>query len=68
VDFHLAVIFNETQLPETVHKKADSRARGADHLGQSFLADFWNDLLRRAFFAESRSSIRAKRFSLELKS
>ena len=34
-----AVVFNESQLPKLVHEEADSGARGADHLCQSFLTD-----------------------------
>jgi hypothetical protein len=34
VDLQSAVVMDETQLPELVHAKADSRPIGADHLGQ----------------------------------
>jgi hypothetical protein len=35
VDFEPAVVVNETQLPEPVHEKADSRTSSADHFGAS---------------------------------
>ena len=42
------VVFNEAHFAELVHKKADSGARGADHLRQRFLADLSNQRLRLA--------------------
>jgi hypothetical protein len=40
VDLQPAVVVNKTQFPEAVHEKANSRASGANHLGQRLLADF----------------------------
>jgi hypothetical protein len=38
VDLDLAVVvLDEAQLPEFVHEEIDSRARGADHLGQNLM-------------------------------
>ena len=50
VDFQSAVVFNQAQFPEFIHKQANPRASGADHICQGFLADFWNDRLGLAFF------------------
>ena len=33
------VVMNEAQLAEPIHEEADAGARGADHLGERFLAD-----------------------------
>jgi hypothetical protein len=33
-----AVVINETELSETIHKEVHSRSRGADHFCQGFLA------------------------------
>ena len=41
VDLHLAVVVNETQLPEPVHEETDPRA-GADHFRQHLLTNFGN--------------------------
>src|SRR5690242_3037818 len=50
--FQRAIVLDKAQLPESVHEKTYSGARGADNLGQSLLADFWNYLLRFTGFAE----------------
>ena len=42
MDLKSAVVFNETQLPEFVHKGVDPRTSCADHLCQRFLADIGN--------------------------
>ena len=49
-------------------KKIDAGPRGADHLGERFLADIRNDRLRLAVSPEwaINSRTRASRFSLEL--
>jgi len=41
-----SVVFDESQLAEAVHEEADSRSRGADHVGQSLLGDRRNQCLR----------------------
>lgn len=38
-----AVVIDEAQLPELIQKETDSWSRGADHIGQSLLADLRND-------------------------
>ena len=43
MDLQAAVVLNEAQFPEPVHEEANPRAGGADHLGQSFLADLGNN-------------------------
>ena len=53
VDVPLGV-FDEAQLPEFVHEKADSRARRANDLGQGLLADPMRNRLRPTFLAEIR--------------
>ena len=41
VDVHAAaVVFDEAQVPEPIHEKADSGAGCADHFGEGFLAHF----------------------------
>ena len=35
-------VVNEAQLPESVHKEADTRTSRPDHLSQRFLADLGN--------------------------
>ena len=49
---NLAVVFDEAQFPEAIHKKTPSGSRCANHLRQDFLADLWNHGLRFAFLAE----------------
>ena len=45
VNFQTAVVINETELSETIHKEVHSRSRGADHFCQGFLADLRNYIL-----------------------
>jgi len=52
VNPNLAVIFDEAQFPEAIHKKTYSRSRGANHLSQYLLADLRNHGFRFAFLAE----------------
>jgi hypothetical protein len=52
VDLESAVVMNESQLPETVHEKADARPGGSDHLCQSFLTDLGHNGLGSTRFAE----------------
>ena len=54
MDFNMAVVINEAQLPKFVHEKAYTRSRRADHLRQSLLADFRYDWLRPTFLAKIR--------------
>src|SRR5271168_1219227 len=54
VDFQVAVVFDETQLPELVHEMADAGPCRADDLRQRLLADLRRDRLRGAFLAEIR--------------
>lgn len=53
VDFQLAVVFDETELSESVHKEADAGASCADHFRQRLLANFGNYLLWFPVLAES---------------
>jgi hypothetical protein len=50
----LAVVLDETQLPELVQEVAHPRPRRTDHLRQRLLADLGRDRLRAAFLAEIR--------------
>jgi hypothetical protein len=52
VNPNLAVIFDEPQFPEAIHKKTHSGSRCANHLRQDFLTDLWNYRLGLAFLAE----------------
>ena len=51
---NLAVIFDEAQFSEAIHKKTHSGSRCANHLRQYLLADLGNHCLRFAFLAELR--------------
>src|SRR5208283_2380521 len=52
VHLQTAVVMNETQFPESVHEKTDSRTSRTDHLGQGLLADLGNYRLGFAFLAK----------------
>jgi hypothetical protein len=54
VNFKLAVVFYKTELPKFVHKKADPRARRADHFRERFLTDLGDNLFGAPFLAEIR--------------
>lgn len=41
-------VINERKLAELIHKETDTRASGADYLGQRFLTVIYNDRLRHA--------------------
>jgi hypothetical protein len=47
-----AVVLDETQFPEFVHKEAHARAGGPDHLRKRLLADLGRDQLWPAFLSE----------------
>ena len=48
------VVADQPKLAEFVHKIANARSGGADHLGKCFLTDVGADRLRAAFLAEIR--------------
>lgn len=48
----MAVIIDESKLPEFIHEMADARTRRANHLRQSFLTDLGNDRLGSPFLTE----------------
>ncbi len=50
----LAVIFDEPQFSEAIHKKTYSGPGGANHLSQGLLAHLRNYRFRLALFAELR--------------
>src|SRR5437763_17032886 len=52
VDLQAPVVVNETQFPEPVHEKADSRTGRSNHLGQGLLTDLGNHGFRLTIFAE----------------
>jgi hypothetical protein len=54
MDLDLAVIFDESKLPEFVHEVAHPRTRRPNHLRKRLLADLSRDRLRPAFLAEIR--------------
>jgi hypothetical protein len=39
IDFDFAVVLDVAQSPKLVHELIDTRARGADHVGEHFLVD-----------------------------
>jgi len=49
----LALVANEAQPAEPIQKETDAGARGADHLGERFLADSRNGRFRSVFFFEA---------------
>jgi hypothetical protein len=54
VNLDAPIVFDKAELAKTVHKKADARAGGADHLRQSLLRDLGNALFRFARLAKFR--------------
>ena len=52
VNLDAPVVFDKAELAKTVHKKADARAGGADHLRQGLLRDPRNILFQFARLAE----------------
>ena len=65
------VVIDEAQFPGLIQKETDSRSHGADHIGQSFLTDLWNDEFFHLDFLPKMASsnrILTSCFSLELKS
>ena len=70
VDLDFAVVFDEAQFPEFVHEEIDAGTSGADHAGQGFLGHPRQDAVGLFLFALAREEhrVRARRFSLELKS
>ena len=54
VNPNLAVIFDEAQFSEAIHKKTHSGSGCANHLSQYLLADLRNHRLGFAFLAELR--------------
>src|SRR5258708_22956884 len=54
VNNQLVPVFDESQFAKAVHEETDPRTGCADHLRQGLLADFGEDRLRRAVFAELR--------------
>ena len=48
-----ASVVDEAHFPEAVHEEAHPGTRGADHFGQSFLADFGDHGFRNPLFAET---------------
>src|ERR1700730_8945216 len=48
-----AVVINETELSEPIHKEVHSGSRGADHFCQGLLAYLGNYVLRSPFFAKA---------------
>ena len=65
-----AIVIDKAELPELVHEMTDPRPGGAHHLCQLFLIDSGNSVSARLSLPKCASSkrIRARRFSLELKS
>jgi hypothetical protein len=52
VHFYFAVVADEAEFSKSVHEKAHSRPRRADHFGQGLLADMSEDRFRFSVFAE----------------
>src|SRR5882724_8802786 len=51
VDLKLAIVLDETELPEFVHEKIDARARGPDDLSQCFLRNLREHSVRLVVLA-----------------
>ncbi len=54
MDLHFPVVFNEAEIPEFVHEKANPRTGRPDHLRERLLTDFCGYRLRLSFLAEIR--------------
>ena len=54
---NLAVVFDESQIPEAIHEKAHARPGCANHFGQHFLTDLGYHRLRLALLAELREQV-----------
>ena len=54
LDLEDAVVFDETQLLELVHKEVHARARRADHLRKGLLGNLVHDGFGSAFLSEMR--------------
>ena len=52
VNLDFSVVFDEAQFAESVHEKAHTRSRRANHLRQRFLTERSHDRLRLPFLAE----------------
>jgi hypothetical protein len=54
VHLQMAVVFDQAEFPEFVHKIVDPRARGPDPGSQDFLADLGDHRLQLPILAEVR--------------
>jgi hypothetical protein len=54
VDFDVAIVIDQAQFSELVHKKIHAGARRANHLSERLLADLRNDRLGPALLAKIR--------------
>ena len=71
VHLDVAVVANESEFAKAIHEEADAGSRGTNHLSQGFLTNLWNGGCRACQALPNCASsrrIRARRFSLELKS
>ena len=64
MDLQVAVVVDETQLPEYIHEDIHAPARRADDFGQRFLAARYGDRLRPTVLAEIRQQKKRSRKSL----
>ena len=51
MDVQAAIVVDETRLSELIQKETHSGPSGANHFGERFLIDLWNDQLRLPVFA-----------------
>ena len=66
VYLNAAVVLNEAKLAKAVHKEADSRSGGTDHLGKCFLSNGWYEFLwftRLAKFRHQKENARQSFFA-----
>ena len=52
MNLQMSIVLDESKLSKLVHEKTDTRTGGADHLGQSCLADRRQDCFRLPLFPE----------------
>ena len=52
IHFQLAIVIDETQFPEFIHERTDTRPGRADYIRERILANLWHDWLRHVVLAE----------------
>lgn len=61
MNLNAAVVIDESQFPEFIHKKADAGARRANHVRKRLLADLCDHRFRLTLLAEIRQQTEKSR-------